>query len=128
MTPTVVPALSDSQYLLQELVGRMYDSVILSGDALRSLEDAWCQCEYARRSLLLQVAAVVRLLRVAAENAREVARAAGVLNDRSTTSFVASTHGGSGSTADSVSELQMRRLWGNAPSTAARDDVVSVRG
>jgi hypothetical protein len=29
----------------------MYDtSVILTGDALRSLEDAWC--EYARRSLL----------------------------------------------------------------------------
>jgi hypothetical protein len=85
----------------------MYDSVILSGDALRSLEDAWC--EYARRSLL-QIAAVVRPLRVAAETARAAARAAGVLNDdgvsdRSTTSFVASTDGGSGSTADSVSEL-----------------------
>jgi hypothetical protein len=48
--PTVVPALSDPQYLLPELVGRMYDTgrVILSGNALRSLEDAWC--EYARRS------------------------------------------------------------------------------
>jgi hypothetical protein len=89
----------------------MYDSVILSGDALRLLEDTWC--EYARRSLL-QVAAVVRPLRVAAETARAAAtsRAAGVLNDDgvsdrslATTSFVASTDGGSGSTADSVSEL-----------------------
>jgi plasmid stabilization system protein ParE len=84
----------------------MYDCVILSGDAFRSLEDAWR--EYARRSLL-QAAAVVRPLRVADETALAVARAAGVLNDdgvsdRSTTSFVASTDDGSGSTADSVSE------------------------
>jgi hypothetical protein len=73
--PTVVPALSDSQNLLPELqvVGQMYDSVILSGDALRSLEDAWCK--YARRSLL-HVAAVVRPLRVAAETARAAARVA----------------------------------------------------
>jgi hypothetical protein len=84
----------------------MYDSVILSGDALRSLEHAWC--EYARRSRglikhssnpqlakyilvglelppfqrssLLHVAAVVRPLRVAAETARAAARA-GVLNE-----------------------------------------------
>jgi hypothetical protein len=55
-----------------------------------------------------QVAAVVRPLRIAGETACAVARAAGVLNDdgdRSTTSFVASTDCGSGSTADSVSEL-----------------------
>ncbi len=38
----VLPALSDHQYQLPELVDRIYDSVILSGDALRSLEDA-CQ-------------------------------------------------------------------------------------
>jgi hypothetical protein len=104
--PAVAPALSDSQYLLPELVGRMYDSVIFSGDAFRSLGDAWC--EYARRSLL-QVAAVVRPLRVAVETTRAAAtRATGVLDDDcdcSTTSFVASTDGGSGSTADSVSEL-----------------------
>jgi hypothetical protein len=42
--------------------------------------------------------------------ARAAARAAGVLNDdgvsdRSTTSFVASTDGGSGSTPDSISEF-----------------------
>jgi hypothetical protein len=85
----------------------MYDSVILSGDALRSLEDAWC--EYARcTSSLPRAGAVVRPLRVAAETARAAARAAGDLDDdvdRSTISFVASTDGGSGSTADSVSEL-----------------------
>jgi hypothetical protein len=52
----------------------------------------------------------VRPSHVAAETARAAARAAGDLDDdgdRSTTSFVASTDGGSGSgsTADSVSEL-----------------------
>jgi hypothetical protein len=61
--PTVMPALSDSQYLLPELVvGRLNVSVIF-----RSLEDAWC--EYARRSLPVlpsQVAAVVHPLRVVA--------------------------------------------------------------
>jgi hypothetical protein len=63
-----------------------------------------------RRSLL-QVAAVVRPLRVAAESARRAAaRTAGVqdddgASDRSTALFVASTDGGSGSTTDSVSEL-----------------------
>jgi hypothetical protein len=63
--PAVLPvsALSDHLYRLSELVGRMYDSVILTGDALRSLEDAWC--EYAHRSLL-RAGAVVRPLRVAA--------------------------------------------------------------
>ncbi len=84
----------------------MYDSVMLSSDALCSLEDT--SCEYARRSLL-RAGDVVRPLRVAAETARAVARAAGDLDDdgdRSTTSFVASTDGGSGSTADSVSELR----------------------
>jgi hypothetical protein len=93
----VLPALSDHQYQLPELIGRMYDSVILSGDALRSLEDAWR--EYARRSLL-RAGAVVRSLRVAVETARTAARAAGDLDDagdRSTTSVVASTNGGSGS-------------------------------
>ncbi len=50
----------------------------------------------------------MRPLRVAAETqaARAAARAAGDLDndgDRSTTSFVASTDGGSGSNADSVS-------------------------
>jgi predicted DNA repair protein MutK len=59
---------------------------------------------------LLQVAAVVRPLRVAAETARAAARAAGVLNDdgvsdHSKTSFVAPTDGGFGSTADSVSDF-----------------------
>jgi hypothetical protein len=101
----VLRAPSDHHCRLPELVGRMYDSVILTGDALRSLEDAWC--EYARRSLL-RAGAVVRPLRVAVEIARAAARAAGDLNDdgdRSTTSFVGSTDGGSGSTADSVSEL-----------------------
>jgi hypothetical protein len=84
--PAVLPALSDQQYRFPKLVGRMHDNVILSGDALRSLEDAWC--EYARRSLL-RTGDVVRPLRVAqaAEIARAAARAAGDLDD-----------GGSGST------------------------------
>jgi hypothetical protein len=89
----------------------MYDSVNLTGDALRSLEDAWC--EYARRSLL-QVAAAVRPLRVAVETARAAARAAGVLNDGfsdcSTTSFVVSTDGGPGSKADSAN-CDAEAIW-----------------
>ncbi len=58
------PAQSDQQYQLSELFGRMYDSVILSGDALRSLEDAWY--EYARRSLI-RAGDVVHPLRVVTE-------------------------------------------------------------
>ncbi len=53
-------------------------------------------------------ARVVGAVCLGAETARAAARAAGDLDDdsdRSTTSFVASTDGGSGSTADSVSEL-----------------------
>ncbi len=103
--PAVLPALSVQQYRLPEFVGRIHNSIILTGDALRSLDDTWC--EYARRSLL-RAGVVVRPLRLAAETASAAARAAGDLDDdgyRSTTSFVASTDGGSGSTADSVSEL-----------------------
>jgi hypothetical protein len=89
--------------------------LVSSCHLVRSLEDAWC--EYARRRLL-QVSAVVRPLHVAAETARAIARAAGVLDDdgdRSTTLFVASTDGGSGSIADSFSELYMQRPWGHGP-------------
>ncbi len=68
------PAQSDQQYQLPVLFGRMYDSFkfILSGDALRSLEDAWY--EYARRSLI-RAGAVVHPLRVAAETVCAAARA-----------------------------------------------------
>ncbi len=59
--PAVLPTLSDHQYQLPELVGRTYDSVILTGDALCSLEDAWCK--YASRSLF-RAGAVMRPLRV----------------------------------------------------------------
>jgi hypothetical protein len=84
----------------------MYDAVVLSGDALRPLADAWCR--YAQRNLFC-VAGAVRPLRVAAETARAAARAAGALEDseaedQSTTSLRASTDAGSGSTADSDSE------------------------
>ena len=106
--PTEMPELPDAQFLLRECVGRIYDAVVLSGDALRPLADAWCR--YAQRNLF-RAAAVVRPLRLAAETARAAARAAGTLEDseaedRSTTSLRASTDSdaGSGSTADSDSE------------------------
>ena len=106
--PKEMPELPDAQFLLPECVGRMYDAVVLSGDALRPLADAWCR--YAQRNLF-RAAAVVRPLRVAAETARAAARAAGTLEDseavdRSTTSLRASTDSdaGSGTTADSDSE------------------------
>ena len=35
--------LPEEQYALPEAVGRLFDSTILSKDALRPLADAWCR-------------------------------------------------------------------------------------
>jgi hypothetical protein len=104
--PAELPDLPDEQYVLPELVGRLFDSVILSGDALRPLADEWCT--FATRCLF-RIARVVRPLRVAVETARAAARVVSMLEgsaddfDRSTSSPVESTDAGSGSTEDSLS-------------------------
>jgi hypothetical protein len=91
---------------LPELVGRLFDIVILSGDALRPLADEWCT--FATRCLF-RIARVARPLRVAVETARAAARVVRMLErsadafDRSTSSPVESTDVGSGSTEDSLS-------------------------
>ena len=94
--------------MLPELVGAMFDSTILAGDAIRLVADMWC-----RHALdgLFCVGRVVRPLRNAAERVRAAARAAAALeegdaDERLTTSCGSSTDSdaGSGSTTDSVSE------------------------
>ena len=103
----VVPDLSDDHFLLPELVGAMFDRVVLSGDALRPVADAWC-----RHALdgLFQAGRVVRPLREVAERSRAAARAAAALEGDSdewrTTSFVPSTDSdaGSGSTVQGSSK------------------------
>ena len=108
--PADVPLLADDQYLLPELVGAMFDCIVLAGDALRPVADIWC-----RHALngLFRVGHVVRPLRDVAERARAAARVAAALkdggsvsSDQRTTSFVSSSDSdaGSGSTEDSVSE------------------------
>jgi hypothetical protein len=106
--PTELPELPDDQYSLPELVGAMFDSIVLAGDAIRVVADTWC-----RHALvgLHRAGRVVRPLRDAAERTRAAARTAaaveeGDAEERLTTSFVSSTDSdaGSGSTADSDSE------------------------
>jgi hypothetical protein len=41
--PTVLPVLPDDQYSLPELVGAMFDSTVLAGDAIRVVADTWCR-------------------------------------------------------------------------------------
>jgi hypothetical protein len=105
--PAELPHLPHEQYdVLPELVGRLFDSEILSGDALRPLADEWCS--FATRCPF-RIARVVRPLRVAVETARAAAKVARMLErsaddfDRSTSSLVESTDVGSGSTEDSLS-------------------------
>jgi len=97
-----LPELLDAQFSLPELVGQMFDCVILPGDAMRPVADGWCRFAEGQLSRLGRV---VRPLRVAAETVRAAARAAaGAEADGwSTTSFVATTDtdAGSGSTTDS---------------------------
>jgi hypothetical protein len=75
LTTAEIPAelsdLLDEHYVPPELVGRLFDSVILSGDVLRPLADEWCT--FATRCLF-RIARVVCPLRVAVETARAAAR------------------------------------------------------
>ena len=100
-----LPELPDAQFSLPELVGQMFDSVILPGDAMRPVADGWCRFAEGQ---LFRLGRVVRPLRVAAETVRAAARAAaGAGADGwSTTSFVPTTDtdAGSGSTADSLTD------------------------
>jgi hypothetical protein len=98
---TELPELPDDQYSLPELVGAMFDSTVLAGDAMRVVADTWC-----RHALdgLHRAGRVVRPLRHgdAAERARAAARAAAALeegdaDERLTTSFVSSTDSDAGS-------------------------------
>ena len=61
--PAVVPVLPDEQYSLPEAVGRLFDSTVLSRDALRPLADAWCRLSEGN---LLRAGAIIRPLRAAA--------------------------------------------------------------
>jgi hypothetical protein len=70
--PAELPDLPDEQYVLPELVGRLFDSVILSEDALRPYSDEWCT--FAIRCLF-RMSRVLRPLRVAVETERAAARA-----------------------------------------------------
>ena len=41
--PVTAPVLPDEQYSLPEAVGCLFDSTVLSRDALRPLADSWCR-------------------------------------------------------------------------------------
>jgi hypothetical protein len=68
-----LPTLPASQYSLPLSVGRLFDATVLSSDALRPLADEWC-----RRVVdcLRAAGRLVTLLRAAAEERREQAKAA----------------------------------------------------
>ena len=65
--PVVVPNLADAQYALPQAVGRLYDSTILSSDALRPLADMWCKFALDK---LLSAGGIVRPLRAVADARR----------------------------------------------------------
>ena len=100
-----LPVTTDAELMLPELVGQLYDSTILPGDALRRIADGWCKFAEAK---LLRVGHVVRPLRIAAETVR-AARGAGELSDDGqSTSLVPSSDSdaGSGSTTASTSKAE----------------------
>ena len=70
--PAAVPVLPEEQYSLPEAVGRLFDSTILSNDALRPLADAWCRLSEGN---LLRAGATVRPLRAAVDERRSIAAA-----------------------------------------------------
>ena len=67
--PARMPMLPDVQYLLPEAVGRLFDSTILSNDALRPLADDWCRISEGN---LLRAGAAIRPLREAANVRRAI--------------------------------------------------------
>ena len=67
--PRAVPTLPDVQYSLPEAVGRLFDSTILSTDALRPLADDWCRLSEGN---LLRAGALIRPLREAANVQRVI--------------------------------------------------------
>ena len=88
--PAVLPVLPAVQFGVPELVGQMFDSVMLSSDVERPVADMWSrhtmQCLY-------DLGRVVRPLRVAAEvccAAARVAEARDLDDDRSTSSPMSS--------------------------------------
>ena len=62
--PIIMPEISDAEYRLPELVGRLFDVTILSRDVLRPLADAWCSMAQAG---LRRAGKCIRPLRTAAE-------------------------------------------------------------
>jgi hypothetical protein len=65
--PVEAPHLAEAQYHLPDLVGRLYDSILLPANALRPLANAWIHWS---RKQLLAVGEVVSPLRLAAERKR----------------------------------------------------------
>ena len=65
--PLMLPEIPDTQYLLPELVGRLFDVTVLSRDSLRPLAGLWCS---VAQNCLLRLGKVVRPLRMAAERKR----------------------------------------------------------
>ena len=58
-----IPELADALYALPEALGHLFDTTVLSNDALRPLADAWCDLSYSN---LLRVGKAIRPLREAA--------------------------------------------------------------
>ena len=72
----MVPNLADTQYALPQAVGRLYDTTIISSDALRPLADMWCKFALDK---LLSAGGIVRPLRAVADARR--AASVGVVHD-----------------------------------------------
>lgn len=66
-TPLMLSVISDLQYRLPELLGRLFDGTVLSRDSLHPLASSWCS---VAQNCLLRLGKVVRPLRVAAERKR----------------------------------------------------------
>lgn len=72
--PAEVPVLSDSQCVLPEAMGRLFDCTVLARDALRPLADLWCR---HAKACLLRIGGVVRPLVGRAEATQRTAALSG---------------------------------------------------